>query len=155
MRSTLIRLSFAAILLACIGVVNGRVAATGSLFEAIRSNDIAAVKALVAGGADVKSPDDTGGTPLMYAALYAGPECLALLIDHGASVNTGNTYGATPLMWAVTTPANVRMLIDRGADVNARVGDGVTALVAAARFGAIESMRILLAAGADTKTPDT
>lgn len=155
MRSTLIRLSFALTVLAGIGMSNGRAIATGSFFEAIRSNDLAAVKALVADGAKVKASDDTGATSLMYAALYAGPEVVTWLIDNGASINTANTYGATPLMWAVTTPANVRLLVNRGADVNARVGDGVTALVAAARFGNVDSMRLLMAAGADTKARDT
>ena len=155
MRSTLLRRSFALILWAGLGMTTRPTTATGSLFETIRSSDLAAVKALVADGANVKASDDTGATPLMYAALYAGPEFLTLLIDHGAPVNTASAYGATPLMWAVTTPANVRVLVNRGADVNARVGDGVTALVAAARLGNIESMRILMAAGADMKTRDT
>lgn len=34
----------------------------------------------------------------MYAALYAGPDCVKLLIDHGAPINAINKYGATALM---------------------------------------------------------
>jgi ankyrin repeat protein len=91
----------------------------------------------------------------MYAALYAGPDCLKLLIDHGAPVNAVNRYGATALMWAASQSANVKLLVERGAQVNARASDGVTPLVAAARFNNAEAMRILLAAGADTNSQET
>jgi ankyrin repeat protein len=103
----------------------------------------------------VKAPDAGGATPLMYAALYAGPDVLASLIDHGASVNAANKYGATPLMWAAGQTENVQLLVRRGADVNARASDGVTPLVAAARYSNAEAMKILLAAGADTAAQET
>src|SRR5262249_1417377 len=132
-----------------------RLSASSTLFDVIRHNDQAQVRSLVDAGADVKAPDETGATPLMYAALYAGPDCLKVLIDHGASVNALNKYGATALMWAATQTANVKLLVERGADVNARSSDGVTPLVVAARFNNSDAMRILLAAGADTKAQET
>src|SRR3954447_25593467 len=101
------------------------------LFQAIWRGDARTVATLIAQGADVQAPDDSGATPLMYAALYDGPDILTDLLDHGARVNAGNRYGATPLMWAAAHTANVTLLVHRGADVNAKASDGVTALVAA------------------------
>ena len=151
----IIRVLGAAVLLIAAVGSGPRLSASSTLFDAIRHDDQAQVKSLVDAGADVKAPDETGATPLMYAALYAGPDCLKLLIDHGASVNALNRYGATALMWAATQTANVKLLVERGADVNARSSDGSTPLVVAARFNNPDAMRILLAAGADTKAQET
>ena len=155
MGARLLRVLGAAVLVAG-AIANGqRISASSTLFDAIRRADMAAVTALVAAGADVKTADESGATPLMYAALYAGPDCLKLLIDHGAPINAINGYGASALMWAASQTANVKRLVDRGADVNARASDGVTPLVAAARLDNPEAMRILLAAGADTNAQET
>jgi ankyrin repeat protein len=97
MRSTFLRPSCGALLLAGVLGSSSHVIAAGSLFGAIRRNDVAAVKTLVDRGADVKAPDDSGATPLMHAALYAGPECVQLLLDRGADVNAANQYGASPV----------------------------------------------------------
>jgi ankyrin repeat protein len=145
----------AAALVAVATAGSQRVSASGTLFDSIRQSNLIQVQALVAAGADVKAADETGATLLMYAALYAGPDCLKLLIDHGAPVNAINKHGATALMWAASQPANVKLLVERGADVNARASDGVTPLIAAARYNNPESMRILVAAGADTKAQET
>ena len=156
MHSTWVRWSGAVAVLGMMLAGGQRASAGGTLFEAIRNDDVNAVRSVIGQGADVKAPDDTGATPLMYAALYAGPECLQALLDRGALVNTANNYGSTPLMWAATAnAANVRLLLDRGADVNAAAKDGVTALAAAARLNNTAAMRLLLAAGADIKTPAT
>ena len=155
MGANFIRVLGAAALLAVAAGDSQRLSASSTLFDAIRRADLAEVKALVTAGADVKAADDTGATPLMYAALYAGPECLKLLIDHGAPVNAINKHGASALMWAVSQSANVKLLVERGADVNARASDGVTPLVAAARYNNPEALRTLLAAGADTKAQET
>lgn len=130
-------------------------AADDRMLGAIRANDLAAARAVLAAGADVNAGDDNGTTPLMYAALYDGPEFLRTLIDAGAAVNQANAFGATALMWAAAQTPNVALLIERGADVKARAKDGVTALVAAARHGNGEAMRLLIAAGADLKAADT
>jgi ankyrin repeat protein len=151
MRLSTARVALSAITAAVlIGATAGPAMAGEPLFDAVRRNDVTAVSALIAKGADVKATDESGATPLMYAALYAGPECLTALIDHGAQVNVANYYGATPLMWAAGQTANVQLLVRRGADVNATASDEVTPLVAAARFSNPDAMKILLAAGADT-----
>jgi ankyrin repeat protein len=123
--------------------------AGGTLFDAIRRDDVAAVKAMTAAGADVNAADETGATPLMYAAIYASPECMQALIDKGAAVNARNRFGATPLMWAASRAPQVKMLLSRGADVNARASDGTNALVVATRFNNADAMQALIAAGAD------
>jgi ankyrin repeat protein len=56
-------------------------------------------------------------------------------------------------MWAVGDVAKVRLLLNRGAAVNAVMRDGTTALLAAARRGNVDVMRLLLERKADTGTP--
>ena len=95
MGAKLFRVLAAAVLVA-VAVADGqRISASSTLFDAIRRADMAAVTALVGTGANVKTADETGATPLMYAALYAGPDCLKLLIDHGAP-STPSTVTAQP-----------------------------------------------------------
>lgn len=124
------------------------------LLDAIRRNDVASVERLLDAGADLGSVDETGTTMLMYAALYAGPEVIQAFVTHGADVNAMNKAGSTALMYGVWSPANVKALLARGADVHARAKNGATALLAAARQGRPESMKILLAGGADPKSTD-
>ena len=126
----------------------------GTLLDAIRRDDAAAVRVLLRTNADVNASDAGGATALMHAALLAGPPVVRHLLDGGAEVNTANRFGATALMWAVSRPENVQLLLQRGANVNARASNGWSALVAATRHGQLASMRMLLAAGADIVSPD-
>jgi ankyrin repeat protein len=127
----------------------------GSLVDAIRRNDVAAVSQ-VSGTDAARALDETGTTPLMYAALCGTPDVVRILTTRGASVNAANRFGATALMWAATSRTeNVKVLLSLGADVNARASNGRTALVTAARFANADAVRALLAAGADTSDPET
>src|SRR5687767_6994071 len=149
MTSSRARIPVAAALLAVLFHVHTAASSGASLLEAIRRNDDAGVKALIRSGVDLNLPDEHGTTPLMHAALLAGPRVVRRLIVGGAAVNAANRFGATALMWAVSQPENVRLLLQHGADVNARASNGWTALSAATRQSQLTSMRLLLAARSD------
>ena len=73
-----------------------------------------------------------------------------LLTNDPALVRERNAAGSTGLHHAVRHPGAERLLIEHGADPNARdVGDNASPLHFAAANGVLESVRILLDAGAD------
>jgi ankyrin repeat protein len=81
-----------------------------------------AVKALLAGGSDVKATSITGTTPLMFAAESGDTTTIGLLLDAGADVNAKETaMGQTPLMFASAYNRldAVKLLLSKGADVKA------------------------------------
>ena len=100
--------------------------------------------------------DRRGGvTPLMHAAALGSLDTVRLLLDHGANINARSAAGATPLMWAAADPAKVQLLVERGADVKAASESGRTALLLAAMSDqSAETVRLLLARGADAKALD-
>ena len=94
-------------------------------YQAIRNNDIPALRALVAEhGVDVK--DAAGQTPLILAAAFGSRDAVKLLVDAGADVRVASTAGVTALHVAWRDEAVVRMLLDHGADVNAKTALGTT-----------------------------
>lgn len=96
----------------------------------------------------VDAPNAADETPLMMAALRADTEAMKALLAKGAQVNR---EGWTPLHYAASGPSSapVRLLLDLGAAVNARAPNGNTPLMQAARFGAEDSVGVLLDRGAD------
>lgn len=123
-----------------------------SLFEAVRSDDIALLKLLAESGAEIDERDDGGYTPLMLAAVSHHPEMISFLLSKGADVNAATSWGATALTRAAQDgDANVvTLLLSNGADVNAREYDGYTSLSRASMNGHSQIVRMLLAKGADT-----
>ena len=109
---------------------------------AAAQGDAAAMRALAAGGADVTSPLDNGGTALMLAAGLGwtveqsgiGRErplaAVQVAIELGADVNAQNQGGRTALHGAANNGVGpvIRFLVARGADINAVDGDGWTPL---------------------------
>ena len=84
------------------------------------------------------------GAPLNVVSDFVAYETEVLGANRGIGPD-----GDTALMAAVATPDAVSLLLQRGFDVNARNQWGRTALMAAAQNGQSESVRRLLAAGAD------
>lgn len=77
-------------------------ASTGGGFEelayAIFNNDAAAVKAALAGGADVNATDpNMGSTPLIVAAFMGRAEIAGMLLTAGADIKAMNNDGANAL----------------------------------------------------------
>jgi cytohesin len=137
-----------------------------SLFQAAKKGDVAALRRLVAAGADANAQAkgrDTlfgvavdSGTPLMAAAEAGHVDACRLLLEAGARVNAKNANGSTPLMHAAA-PGHlgvVRLLLRAGAEVDAEDGQGRTALLVAAWAGHADVVGALLDAGADPDHKD-
>ena len=121
-------------------------------YKAIRANDLAQLKKLIAGG-EVNVKDRHGATPLMYAAAVGSPEAVKLLLAAGADAKIKNAFNTTPLIWGATNLEKVRLLVQAGADVSTRSKQEMTPLlVAASTAGSIEIVRFLVARGADLRT---
>jgi ankyrin repeat protein len=78
--------------------------AASGLYDAVFGEDLAAVKKLIAGGANVNEikPDD-GSTPLHTAVFMCNIEIVQALIAAKADVNAKNKKGEAPLV-AATIP---------------------------------------------------
>jgi ankyrin repeat protein len=149
------------------------------LFLAATNGSAAMVETLLEAGADPNAMLPEGQTVLMAAARAGNAAAIKALVDRGADVNVRESrLGETPLMWAAAEnhAEAVRLLIQQGADVNARsgkadfprfsFGDGIvalmmtlprghwTALMYAARQGAVDAARALAAAKADLNLTD-
>src|ERR1700688_4755153 len=129
--------------------------ASDDLYKTIRANDLARLRSLVQNTADSNTKDGRGETPLMYAAVVGSLDAMKFLIAKGADVNAQNEFGSTALIWSATDLAKVRLLLGRGANVNTASKRGRTALFLAAMTDrSAETVRLLLAKGADPKVMD-
>jgi len=128
------------------------VAAGADVADAAQKKDIAALRALVQGRADVNAAQPDGTTALHWAATWNNADAVSLLLRAGADAKARNRYGATPLSEAVTagSAAMVDALLSAGADATTlTTGDGETVLMTAARAGNADVVRLLLDRGAD------
>jgi ankyrin repeat protein len=122
-----------------------------SLHCTARSGNLGCALVLLQHGCDINAKDVNGNTIAHIACEHGHHEYLEGLIDAGYDVdlNASGLEDTTPAHAAVHHPLTLQFLIARGANV-----DDVGLLVAtpatrAASVGAAESLRILLAAGAD------
>jgi len=139
------------------------------LIKAAEQGDTAAVRGLLAQGADINARDDVGYTPLHNACYYGHLETATLLIQRGADVGALNHNQATPLHvlaaeFRIEGPgrlvpgsqrALVNLLLSHGADVNAHsAGYRWTPLLAALFSGNDEVAQALVERGADVTVWD-
>src|SRR2546425_928663 len=141
-------------------------AADVPLLDAIRRDDQPIVRDLIKKGGAESVRDESGATALMYAAVFASPATLQLLLESGADINASNNNGSTALMWAAGDPAKlttaaiavmtdmrtVETLLSLGADPNLERSVGrlsMSVLAEAAFDGNVATMRLLLGRGAD------
>lgn len=98
----------------------------------------------------VDATNAAGETALMLAALKGQLDWVQRLVAKGAAINR---EGWTPLHYAVSGGGTdvVRWLLEQGAVIDAPAPNRSTPLMMAARYGASESVELLLARGADTR----
>lgn len=121
------------------------------LTVAMQEQSLKAARVLLAQPAlDVDALNQAGESALMMAALKGNLAGLNLLLARGARISQP---GWSAIHYAATGPEPqvVTLLIDRGADVNAMSPNGTTPLMMAAQYGAEDSVKILLARGADAR----
>jgi ankyrin repeat protein/thiol-disulfide isomerase/thioredoxin len=128
------------------------------LLDAARDGRADDVKALLRDGAKVDARDDSFRTPLILAASTGNVAIVQALLKAGADVNAQEgVNGDSALMYAAVwgNMPLVRILLDAKAQANLKDTVGCTALHLAARDGNIETMELLLAAGADPSAQDS
>lgn len=130
------------------------------LILAAEIGDTHSVRLLLDKSADTELRRRFGDNALGAACDRGHVDVAEILLDVGAKVDPFDSAGQTPLMTASHLGHNaiVKLLIKRGASVSLQTGvnDGYkTALTLARRSGHMETVEILLAAGADPDSKDT
>jgi len=126
-------------------------AAQPAILDAALRGDRAAVRSLIAKGADVNAAAADGATAIHWAVYRGDVEMAQMLISAGAKVTIANRNGATPLWLAATNgdAVMIRTLLDGGADPNEKLPLGRTPLMVAARTGKVDAIRVLIDRGAN------
>lgn len=121
------------------------------LFKGVGFGNADWVRSTIESGADVNARDQTGNTPLMYAAMNGYEDVAEVLVEKGADVNArSRVTGWTALILAARDNRLevVELLLAKGANVNARNNNGETALLLASAHGNSEVVNVLYAYGA-------
>ena len=114
----------------------GTATLTGDIWAAAAKGDLEVIQRHLSAAANVKTPGESGVTPLFVAALFGQVDAARLLIGTGADVRTTNgEEGSTALHAAAffCHRETVDLLLDSGADVNAQNRKSETPLDTVAR----------------------
>jgi ankyrin repeat protein len=126
------------------------------LWQAVRNDDHAAIKSLLAHHAKPNAPLLDGSTVLGWAVNRQDEVSVRLLLAAGAKPNVVDHDGASPLILAceLGDPAIITDLLKAGADAKANRPDGISALALCAGTSSPEALNALLAKGADVNAAD-
>lgn len=118
------------------------------LIAATRAGKEDAAKYLIEKGAKTDVRDNTGKTPISYAAQLDNPGIIDVLSKNNpAGANLPDSTGMTPLLYASQKgyTSQARVLLNNGANPNYRhPSSGLSALAAASAEGNTDVMRVLL-----------
>jgi ankyrin repeat protein len=127
-------------------------ASEGSVADAAKARDLAAVRALLKQGADVNAAQGDGMTALHWAAMQGDPALAQMLLSAGANVRATTRLGGLTALHMASQAGHaqvVAVMIAAGADPNLATATGATALMLAARSGSVETATRLVETGAD------
>jgi ankyrin repeat protein len=132
-------------------------AAGSPLIEAVKKQDVQAVRTLLQQNSAVNTREADGFTALHWAAQRNDLQLVELLLGARADVKASTRYNVTPLYLAATNgnAAMIERLLDAGADPNGTALEGQTMLMTAALSGKADAVRLLVTRGAtiDAKEP--
>ena len=137
---------------------------TAELLAAAKANQVDEARRLIEQGADVNARDDSAQSAFHYATSEVGPDpaLLELMLAEGADVESLDGNESTGLIRASQRgyPELVAPLIEAGSEVDHVNSLGFTPLLVAVIFGDgtgpyLETVQLLLEAGADPTIPDT
>ncbi|QOP45645.1 ankyrin repeat domain-containing protein [Sulfurimonas paralvinellae] len=127
--------------------------------ELLKSDDYLGIKKHIKKGADLQETNEAGES-VLACALRAGCsiETLMLLVESGADIFDFDDEGVSIFDMAITYD-NIHMvsyLLEQGIDVNKTTRkSGFTALMAAACYGRVEIIKLLLENGANQYAKDS
>lgn len=126
------------------------------LLEAVRTDNHAAVKALLARHANPNALLGDKSSFLAWAVHRQDEQSVRLLLKAGANPNALDIDGASPFTLAceLGDPAIVSDLLKAGADAKAIRPDGISALALCAGVSSPEAVQQVLAMGADVNAAD-
>jgi len=87
-------------------------ASYADLFEAAKAGSVRGTRALLARGVHVNTRDSDQGTALFYAAGYAHPEVVQLLLEAGADASILDKHGATALRYSLFSASSDSLRCD-------------------------------------------
>lgn len=121
------------------------------LFDAVRARDVAAVRELIALGANANAVLPGDGSPLIEAARRGQMEIVQMLLAAGADPNLPVRGDGAPLIQASQSGHLdiVQLLVQRGANVEVFVPGDETPLINAAQAGSLPIVTYLVERGAD------
>jgi ankyrin repeat protein len=126
------------------------------LFLAVGRGDLAAVKTLLARGANPNARNFLMMTPLMYAALRGEVEISKALLARGAELDAVSQFGSALTFAGLgDSESAARFLLSRGARIDSARTDKITSLMLAARSGHLSVVRELLQRKAKLDGRDT
>jgi len=141
--------------IALLGLATSMFAA--EIHEAVKKGDLSAVKALLdKDPGQLGAKDETGRTPLHWAARGANNEVLAYLAEKGADLNALDNNGTAPLHSLASrgNAEGIRALLAKGADIEIQSPDKNTPLHFAALGRQVEAVRLLVELKADIESPN-
>jgi ankyrin repeat protein len=134
--------------------IGGAAAGRSDVADAAQKHDVAAIRSLIAGKADVNAAQVDGATALHWAVHHQDAQLVDQLVRAGATVDQANREGITPIQMAAVygdTPI-VSRLLKAGADPKQVGANGETLVMFAARNGNPEALALLIEAGVDVNS---